>query len=99
MVRFEQVCETLYSAGSNHEQRQLADSELKAYMDDLNNLQAIRYFFENSTQDYLRFVATSALKHLVSKHWHDIDGADMLSLKESLCNFLVNLASTRQCEQ
>ena len=99
MARFERECETLYSTGSDNELRQLADIELKAYMDDLNNLQAIRYFFENSNQDYLRFVAASALKELVSKHWHDIDGADILNLKESLCNFLENLANTRQCEQ
>ena len=42
-------------------------------------------------------MATSELKNLVSKHWHDIDGADILSLKDSLCSFLVNRGTL--CEQ
>ena len=30
---------------------------------------------------------------------NDIDGADILGLKESLCSFIVNKAATGHCEQ
>lgn len=68
-------------------------------MEDFNNLGAIRFFFANSQQNYLVYCACSALKQLVVKHWHDIDGAEILSLKDSLYSFILDKAVVNQVDQ
>ena len=53
-------------------QKVQADSELKSFTENTANFNSIRYFLENSQEKFVQFVAASALKQQVEKHWSHI---------------------------
>ena len=98
MALFESLCTTLYAnppitttlaeRQQAQAQKAQADCELKSFTEDVTNFNSIRFFLENSHQKYVQFVAASALKQLIEKHWTHILGPEIVSLKDTLLNYL-----------
>ena len=83
---FEGYCNTLYAAGgaqrSTPAQIKDADENLKKFTENIQNIQLLRYFMENSNSKYVKYLSASAMKQLFSTHWTKIPLEEKIAIKD-----------------
>ena len=56
----------------------------------MQNLPRLKYFIENSANQYAKFLAASALKQLLTDHWHNIQLEEKSAIRRYLLSYLMS---------
>ena len=66
-------------------------------MKEPQNLGKLRFFLDNSNNNYARYLAASTIKEIFVDHWLKIEVSEKLQIKDYLINFLIQKGPT--CEK
>lgn len=73
----------------------ITDKSLQLFNGDVNNLSKLKQILENSQNNYAKFLATSAIKQLMSDNWLKIPSEQRQDIKIFLLSYISNVAVTK----
>lgn len=76
-----------------------ASQKLEAYNNNVQNLPKLKHFIENSSNQYAKFLAASALKQILSEYWLKIPLEEKTAIRRYLLNYLMSEATVLSHEK
>ena len=88
MKQYEQFCDIFYGSSVAPELRAEANQNLEIFNTNVGNLPKLKFFLENSENEYVQYLAPSAMKNLLAANWEKIDLMEKLSIKNLVLKYL-----------